>query len=175
MPDAAGDWVVAGTVVGIHGVRGEVKVAPEADRPGRLGELESVTVRLQDGRNLTTRVIGYRPYEGKGVDLLLLEGYDDRTKAATLRGAQLLVRQGDSPPLPEGEYYEWQIVGLPVVTTDGRDLGPVEEVLRTGANDVYVTRECLLPATAEVIRSIDLEAGRIVIEPVPGLLDGGEE
>ena len=174
-PPSPDDWVVVGTVTGVHGVRGEVKVAPTADRPGRLGELSSVTLALPDGRRFEACIVGYRPYEGKGVDLLIFEGFGDRTKAAALRGAQLLVGPGESPPPPEGEYYEWQIVGLPVVTTDGRDLGPVEEVLRTGANDVYVTRECLVPATADVIRSIDLQAGRIVIEPVPGLLEDAEE
>ena len=168
-----GDWVVVGTVTGVHGVRGEVKVLPTGERPGRLGELKSVTLALKSGRRVPARVVGYRPYEGKGVDLLIFEGYADRTAAGALTGAQVLVEAGESPPPPEGEFYEWQIVGLQVFTTDGRDLGAVEEVLHTGANDVYVTPEGLLPATAEVIKEIDLTARRIVVEPVPGLLDGG--
>lgn len=170
-PIPPGDWVVVGTVVGPHGVRGEVKVLPATDRPGRLGELESVTLSLRGGRQVLARVVNYRPYEGKGVDLLTFEGYANRTTAATLTGAHLLVKPEESPPLSEGEYYEWQLIGLRAITTDGRDLGVVEEILRTGANDVYVTSECLLPATAEVIKEIDLQARRIVVEPVPGLLD----
>jgi len=164
--------VVVGTVVGAHGVRGEVKVAPTAERPGRLGELRSVTLQLPDGRRWEARIVSHRTQEGKGVDLLRFEGYEDRTKAGALRGAQLLLAPEDTPSLPEGEYYEWQLVGAEVVTTDGRELGPVEEILRTGANDVLVTRAGLLPVTADVIRSIDLGARRIVIEPLPGLLDG---
>jgi len=167
-PPPSGEWVVVGTVTGTHGVRGEVKVLPTGERPGRLSELETVTLALRGGRRASARITGYRPYEGKGVDLLAFEGYPDRTAAEALVGAHLLVR-------PEGEYYEWQIIGLHVVTTDGRDLGVVEEVLRTGANDVYVTSECLLPATAEVVKEIDLAAGRMVIEAVPGLLEGSAE
>jgi 16S rRNA processing protein RimM len=174
-PIPPGDWVVVGTVVGPHGVRGEVKVRPAADRPGRLGELPSVTLALRGGRQVLARVSGYRPYEGKGVELLSFEGYADRTAAAALTGAHLLVRPEDSPALPEGEFYEWQLIGLRAVTTDGRDLGAVEEVLRTGANDVYVTSRGLLPATADVIKEIDLQARRIVVVPVPGLLDGSDE
>jgi 16S rRNA processing protein RimM len=174
-PLPPGEWVVVGTVTGTHGVRGEVKVRPTGEQPGRLGELETATLVLRGGRRLSARVTSYRPYEGKGVDLLAFEGYADRTAAEALVGAHLLVRPEESPRLEEGEYYEWQILGLRVVTTDGRDLGVVEEVLRTGANDVYVTSECLLPATAEVVKEIDLAGRRMVIEAVPGLLDGSAE
>ena len=173
-PVPPGEWVVVGAVTGAHGVRGEVKVLPTGERPGRLGELEAVTLVLRGGQRISARIVGYRPYEGKGVALLTFEGYADRTAAGALTGARLLVRPEESPRLPEGDYYEWQIVGLQVVTTDGRDLGVVEEVLRTGANDVYVTSECLLPATAEVIKEIDLPGRRMVVEPVPGLLNGEE-
>jgi 16S rRNA processing protein RimM len=172
-PDgAAGDWVVVGAVVGVHGVRGEVRVAPTAERPGRLGELRSVRLALPDGRTIEARIIDYRPYEGKGVGLLRFEGYEDRTKAGALRGAQLLVPPEASPPLPPGEYYEWQLVGLMAVTVDGRELGPVEEILQTGANDVFVTRTCLIPVIPDVIRSVDLPGGRIVVEPLEGMIDG---
>lgn len=165
------EWVVVGVVRGPHGIRGEVKVAPTADRLERLGELTRVTLALRNGKQVETRVQAYRPYEGKGVGLMIFEGYADRTAAETLRGARLLVPSSESPPLPEGEYYEWQLIGLQVITTDGRGLGVVEEILQTGANDVYVTAQCLVPATADVIKCIDLEAGKIIVEPMAGLLN----
>jgi len=169
-----GDWVIVGTVTAPHGVRGEVRVLPTAERPGRLCDLRTVTLALPNGRLLPVRLVGHRAHQGQGVDLLSFEGYTDRTAAESLRGALLLVAPGESPPLPEGEYYEWQIVGLRVVTTHGRELGVVEQVLRTGANDVYAVGEHLLPATAEVVKQINLAEQTMVVEPMPGLLDGEE-
>jgi 16S rRNA processing protein RimM len=70
------------------------------------------------------------------------------------------------------------IVGLTVEAEDGRRLGQIQEVLRTGANDVYVVAgplgELLIPAIADVVQSIDLEAGRVVVRPLPGLLPGDD-
>jgi 16S rRNA processing protein RimM len=175
LPQDDGDWVIAGMVVGLHGVRGEVKVVPTAERPGRLAALGAVTLRLPNGKLQEAQVVSYRPYEGKGVDLIVFEGYEDRTRARDLTNAQLLVKADECPPLPEGEYYDWQIVGLQVVTVGGRELGSVEEVLHTGANDVYVTPAGLLPATGETVKQIDLAAGRIIVDPLPGMLDGSDE
>jgi len=136
-----------------------------------LGQLTNVTLALPSSKRVPSRVRSYRPYEGKSVGLVVFEGYADRTTAKSLIGAHVLIPPHQSPPLPEGEYYEWQLIGLRVTTTDGRDLGAVEEILRTGANDVYVTSQCLVPATAEVIKDIDLDSGTMLIEPLPGLLD----
>ncbi len=164
-------WVIVGRITGPHGVRGEVRVAPQTDFPERLLELAEVTLRMPGGQLSTLAVTGARPNVGKGTVLLALEGYASRTEAEALRGALVLVRAEESPVLPEGQYYEWQIVGLKVVTTEGRELGVVREVIHTGANDVYVTDVCLLPAIDRVIKEVDLSAGRIVVEPLPGLLD----
>ena len=75
-----------------------------------------------------------------------------------------------------GEYYLHEIVGLAVEAEDGRALGQIQEVLRTGANDVYVVAgplgELLIPAIADVVRSIDVTAGRVIVRPLPGLLPG---
>lgn len=165
------EWVAIGVIVGAHGVRGELRVAPQSDIPGRLAGMEQVTLALPDGRRVEGRVEGIRPHTGKGVELVRLAGCANRTQAEALKGARLVVRREDSPKLPEGDYYDWQIIGLRAFTTDGRDLGQIREILRTGANDVYVTDEHLLPATAEVVKEIDPEGGRLVIEPLPGLLE----
>lgn len=170
-PSLSDGWVIVGRIVGAHGVRGEVKIAPETDFPERLAEFAEVTLLMPDGQLATVRVSGGRLHTGKGTVLLALAGYSTRTAAQTLRGALVLVRSTDSPLLPDGQYYEWQIVGLRVVTTDGRDLGVVREVIHTGANDVYATEVCLLPAVGEVIKEVDLTGGRMVVEPLPGLLD----
>jgi 16S rRNA processing protein RimM len=164
-------WVVVGRITGAHGVRGEVRVVPETDFPERLARLRNVTLLLADGVLQQVRIASGRPHTGKGTVLLALDGVTTRTDAEGFRGALLLVRPSESPSLSDGQYYEWQIIGLRAVTGEGRDLGVVREVIHTGANDVYVTDRCLLPAVEGVIKQVDLTAGRMVVEPLPGLLD----
>jgi 16S rRNA processing protein RimM len=77
--------------------------------------------------------------------------------------------------LPEGEYYHHQLIGLKVVSEQGKVLGKVTEILATGANDVYVVRaeigpEILIPAADEFVRAVDLEHGELQVRLVPGLL-----
>ncbi len=167
-PDA--DWVVVGTVATPHGVRGEVRVSPETDFPERLAHLGVVTLVLPNGKLREVTVTGGRWHAAKGAALLTFAGCASRTEAEALRGARIVVRPSDSPALPEGEYYDWQIVGLRVVTTDGRQVGTVREVIHTPANDVYATEDYLLPAIADVVKQIDLATRCLVIEPMPGLL-----
>ncbi len=171
VPTVPDGWVIVGRITGAHGVRGEVRVAPETDFPERLIELGEATLLLPDGKLKRVRVSGGRPHTAKAAVLLALGGFSTRTEADTLKGALVLARYEDSPVLPEGQYYEWQILGLRVVTADGRDLGIVQEVIHTGANDVYATEVCLLPAIGQVIKDVDLPAGRMVVELPPGLLD----
>ncbi len=76
-------------------------------------------------------------------------------------------------PLPEGQHYRFELVGLTVHTREGEEMGQIEDVFSTGSNDVFVIRgpegEVLLPATAEVIVAIDLDAGTMTVAPPPGL------
>jgi 16S rRNA processing protein RimM len=150
-------------------VRGELAVetfseAPDRFAPGR--ELCVVTVR--GGRWLAT-VTGAR--DPRGRLLLSLSGCETRAEADALRGAQLTIHPEMRAPLPDHTYYHDQLIGLQVVTTAGAPVGIISDILRTGANDVYVTAQALIPATHEVVRAVDLEAGTMTITPIPGLLD----
>jgi 16S rRNA processing protein RimM len=149
------------------GVRGAITVLPLTDRRQQFAAGRTVSVAGE------RRTIASARWQ-KGVVHLRLSGIDTRDAASTLRERLLTIPESELDPLPEGQYYRFQLIGLAVVSTDGEELGHVTEVLSTGANDVYVVRgargELLLPATDEVVREIDLEAGRILIEPLPGLL-----
>ena len=106
--------------------------------------------------------------------MLKLAGIDTRTEAETLRGRALTVPRSELRSLPEGEYYAFQLVGIEVVTTAGAGVGRIVDIMTTASNDVYVVEgergEILIPAIEDVVKSIDLETGRMVIEAIDGLL-----
>lgn len=98
----------------------------------------------------------------------------ERGAAERHRGLELFVPGSDLPRLAAGTYYHWEIVGLEVVTDEGESLGRVTEILKTGANDVYVVQtpgspEILIPAIEPVVREIDLEAGIMRVHLLAGL------
>jgi 16S rRNA processing protein RimM len=106
--------------------------------------------------------------------LLRLEGVEGRDAAERLRAETIFLRTDEQPPLPEGVYYTYQIEGLQVVTDDGAELGSITEIIKTGANDVYVVRsprgEILLPAIPEVIRDVRLEDHTMIVHLLDGLV-----
>ena len=166
-------FLTVGQVVGAHGVGGELKVEILSDDPQRFARLRRVFLGPDDEQPVACRVESTRLH-GSQV-LIKLEGCDDRTAALARRGTLLFVPLAEAIPLAEDEYFEHQIVGLEVWTDAGEFLGKVADILYTRANEVYVVqdastrREILLPAIEEVIRAIDLEAGRLVVHLMEGL------
>jgi 16S rRNA processing protein RimM len=166
-------FVAVGRVSTAWGVRGVIKVIPLVDKQERLASGRSVTVAGQ------RRTIENSRWQ-KGMAYLKLSGIDDRETAFALRGQLLTVPESELEPLGEGQYYRFQLVGLAVESTAGASLGHVTDVLGTGANDVYIVQgergEILIPATDDIVKEIDLEHGRMVIEEVPGLTpDAGKK
>lgn len=144
------------------GLAGEVEVQQLGDNPQRF---EPGSVMQAAGGEV--RVERMHP-AGRSALRLKLVGIDGREAAERLRGKYLEVAAGELAELPEGEYYEWQLVGLQVLDPQGRHLGRLEEVLEYPANDVYRVEgqqgELLVPAIREVVSQIDLEAGRMVVD-----------
>lgn len=165
-------YVVVGRIARPHGIRGELRLVPDTDFPERLSHLDEA-ILLKDGRPTAVRVASVRPH-GNGM-LIKLVGIDSKTSAMQWRGADLAVPRGRAAALPQGRHYVFDIVGLRVVTEDGQEVGTVQEILRTGSNDVYVVRgsgrEHLIPAISSVVIAIDPAAGCMVIRPLAGLLD----
>ncbi|MFN2464309.1 MAG: ribosome maturation factor RimM [Candidatus Dormibacteria bacterium] len=146
------------------GLSGEVEVEPLGDNPGRFSPGSALLVASR-----TVRVERVSPTGG--LLRVRFHGIDDRDAADSIRGKYLEVDSSDLPDLPDGAYYEWQLVGLEVVDGSGAPLGRLEEVLEYPANDVYrvagATDELLVPAVREVVRSVDLESGRMVVDLPP--------
>ncbi len=158
-------FVAVARILGAWGVQGDVSIEPLASR-----KVLSPTRRVRVGG----RDSHIERVRGAGRTFLKLNGIDDRESAAALRGAYILVPERDLEPLPEGEYYRYQLIGLRVVTTDGRDLGRITDLISAKENDVIVATgpggENLIPVIEDIIQEIDVEAGKVTIEAVPGLL-----
>ena len=159
-------YVAAGRLLRVRGVRGEVLVEP-------LAPHES----LSAGTGVTVSGREYKIERARSEGRFLrvkLAGVNTRENAQALRGAYLQVREADLAALPEGEYYRFQLIGLNVNSVDGRSLGQVTDVLSAPENDIYVVSgpsgEVLIPAVDDVVQDIDLSAGYITIEIIPGLL-----
>ncbi len=164
------DWVVVGVIAGAFGVRGELKVDLYTDFPDRFTPQQ--IVYLGDDHRPAT-VLAVRPIGDRLA--LYLDGVASRDAAQALFDVPICVRRSEVMPLPEGRYYHDQIIGLEAYTTGGQHLGAIVEVLATGSNDVYVARmgatEVLIPALKDVVRSIDLQNKRLIVEPIEGLLE----
>lgn len=165
MAEQAAGLVTMGRVNGLFGVKGWVKVYSYTQPVEQIVEYdpwylyvggEWRPMKLETGRR-----------HGKGV-VVRLEACDDREQAAALIGADIAVRREQLPKLPPGEYYWADLVGLSVINLEGVELGKVDHLFETGANDVIVVRddrERLIPfIQGDVVTEIDLEGGVLRVD-----------
>ncbi len=191
--------IIVGEITRSHGLSGAVRVFPVTDFPDHLLDLARVVVvrgvttrparsrrhpprdrsaasrsgsrRRPTERATETRYFRVEQAEAAGRFVVMkLSGIETPEAAEALRGATIRISSDDARPLPPGQYYVFQIVGLRVRTPDGRVLGRVADVLRTGSNDVYVVRtdgasDLLLPAVDGVVQRIDLGAAEMIVSP----------
>jgi 16S rRNA processing protein RimM len=164
-------YLAVGRLRRTHGLKGEIVCEILTDFPERLRK--GALVYLGDDR-LPLSIRSRRNHQNHL--LLAFDGYHTSEEAGALRNQIVYVLANDRPALPEGEYYHHQLLGLAVVTEDGRSLGRVVEILETGgASDVLVVRpdfgpQALIPVVEEFVPRIDLQAGVITVRPIPGLL-----
>jgi 16S rRNA processing protein RimM len=166
------EWATIGKVVALFGIHGELKVLLLTDIPNRFAELDAVHAGPEHTRYPIQSV---RPYKGEMV-VLKLAGIDDANAAEPLRNLDLQIPESKLAKLPPDSYYQHDILGLRVLTMDGRDLGPIIDIIVTGSNDVYTIKtpegkQILIPAIKDVIKQVDLIRRTMYIDPLPGLLD----
>ena len=164
-------FVSLGKIIKTQGLKGEFRVFPHGGESENLAALGRVTVADPAGNRFAAKLISCRP---KGpVFILRVEGIDSIEQAERLVGGEVLALQEDLEPLPEGEFYWYELVGMDVTTEEGRLLGRVESIIPTGANDVLqVTgsgREWLLPYIDDVVLNVDREAKKITVRLLAGL------
>lgn len=164
------EFLEAGKIVTTHGIRGEVKIMPYTDTPELLAEFD----RLFMGRNKDEVTI-VRSRVFKNMVIAKIEGVDTPEDAEKLRN-KLLYMHRDDIELGEDTYFIQDLIGMEVRDADSDELyGVIDDVMQTGANDVYVVKsadkELLVPAIADVVISTDIDGNVMTIRPLDGLFD----
>lgn len=169
---APDDLLLIGQFTLPHGVRGQIKLHAITDQPENLRRVKTIFVGDERKPYRLQRAAEHKA----AVMIVTLTEITTRDQAETLRGLEVYIRQADAAPLAEDEYFLHDLPGLRVETVAGEHLGAVKEVIETGANEVLVVTkpqggEVLIPMIKDVVKQLEIAAGRIVIEPLPGLLD----
>lgn len=164
------EYLEAGKIVNIHGIRGEVKIMPYCDSPELLCEFD----RLFLGKSLKEIYI-QRSRVQKNTIICKIEGIDTPEQAEKLRN-QMLYMHRDDLELDENTYFIQDLIGMTVKDADtGEIYGTIDDVLQTGANDVYSIKKgdksYLIPAIADVVVDTDIDSGIMTIRLLEGLLD----
>ncbi len=158
-----------GQIVNTHGLRGEVKVYPWCDDPEIFHELAFVCIGDKEYDIERSRL-------QKNMVILKLAGIDNINDAEMYRNKTLTVPREELGDLPEGAYYICDLLGCRVVTVDGTNLGNIDDVIKTGSNDVYSVRndmgkQVLIPVIDDVVKNVNLEDKLITVELLKGLID----
>lgn len=160
------EYIVVGHVIKAWGIKGAVKVEVLTDFPDRFAPGKQVYI---DGHPLTIE----RSHPHKDRLIVKLCTINDLATASKLQERDIEIPIQEAHALPPGEYYRFQVMGLDVWGTNEEPVGKIEDILPTGSNDVYIVRgphgEVLIPATEDVVKSIDLENGRMIIRIIDGL------
>ena len=166
-----------GRVVKPHGLRGKIKVEYFGDDLDQFRFYKKVLIGDRTGRLETFEVLEVIPQPPRLI--LRLKGIERLEDAEILVGKEILIRKEALPVLSEDEYYWMEILGMVVETEEGKKIGNVKEIFSTGANDVYVVEgkrgEIFLPATEEVIQSIDRKRRVMKIIRMEGLWEKEDE
>lgn len=162
-----------GVITSPHGIQGEVKVFPTTDDINRFKKLKEVF--LDTGRE---RVLLHveRVKFFKGMAILKFKEFSSINEVEQYRKKDLYVSRDQAVKLEPNENFIADLIGLSVVTDQGEEFGTVKDILQTGANDVYVIdgtdgKEYLFPSIRECILDVDLEAGKVLVHILDGLLD----
>lgn len=150
--------------MGAFGLNGQVKVNPLTDFPSRF----DVGSRLRLGETWT-EVQSVRWKDGRPT--LKLEGVNTINEAQALQWEYLLVPASSLPQMSQDEFLLDDLLGLPVVTVQGLNLGIVDDVMSLPAQDILVVNEIMIPLVKEFVKDIDLDAGLITVELIPGMLE----
>lgn len=162
-----------GVISSTHGVKGEVKVFPTTDNVEHFRKIKEII--LDTGKEqISLEIQGVKFF--KQMVILKFKGIDNINDIEKYKGKDLLIHKENAAKLQEGEYFIFDLVGCTVHDEENVELGELTEVLKTGANDVYVVKgkngkEILLPVIKDCILQVDIENKKIKVHVLPGLLE----
>ncbi|MBI3456428.1 MAG: 16S rRNA processing protein RimM [Candidatus Rokubacteria bacterium] len=168
------ELIAVGRIVRPQGRRGEVRVEPLTDEPGRLAELrECYLVPPAGGEQRRVETVWF---QGE-VPVLKLAGADSLDAAEALAGRLVSISRAAVRPLPPGHFYCFELIGCTVRTPEGALLGTLADVMGGEHHDLWVLRagerEHLIPAVSEIVERVDLDERVVVVRPPEGLLELG--
>lgn len=168
------NWYNVGKIVNTHGIRGEVRVISSTDFPEERYAVGNKLSLFKDGKKpLVLTIASHRQH--KNFDLLTFEGYLTIEMVQDFRDGILKVSENQLSDLEGDEYYFHEILGCTVFGLDGHEIGVVTDILQTGANDVWTVKPAkgkahYIPYIEDVVKEIDVDEKKIVIEVLDGLL-----
>ena len=166
------EYLEIGQIVNTNGLKGLVTVNPFTDDITRFEDLETVYILYHNELiKMTIEDVKYK----KNQVLLKFKGIDTIEEAEKYRECYIKIDRKDAVELPKDTYFIADLLGLEVFTSDNKFLGKIDDVFQTGSNDVYVVKDekgkqILLPAISDVVKKVDLENKKIVIELIEGLI-----
>lgn len=169
----ADELLLIGTVVNVVGLRGMLRMSMASSEPEFLARTQPMLYSHDGKRSFRLRSLTH--YKGT-LYTATLGGVATRDHADALRNTDLYILQKDAAPLGEDEYFIHDLPGIAVYDVAGVQIGTVQEVINTGASDVMVIArpgmdDALVPMVKAFVQHIDVAHKRIVITPIPGLLD----
>ncbi len=163
-------WIA--TIVGAHGIKGAVKARYFSNTPDFY--LEKKKFFLEKDEVLSPLNI-IRIYQSKNCWIILFDKINSRNEAEVLKGCRLLLPDDQLKPLEYNEIFLHQIIGCRVENKKGQILGKITDILETGANNVYEVSNgnsaFLVPDVRHVVLELNVETQRMIIDPLPGLID----
>ena len=172
MTDKSSEWFAVGSIVAVHGLRGDLKVRPLTADSDAL--VSASRLLLVDRKGHQLPVVPLRVVAHKGNYLLRLHGMEHIDAVEGLVGREVRMLYEDLPELADDEHYWHQLQGLRVVDRQRGELGQLDDLLATGAHDLYVVNgrfgEVLIPAVGRFVLDIDLDAGVMSVDLPEGLV-----
>lgn len=155
-------FITIGEIVNTHGINGELKILPMTDDLKRFRKLKKVYIDNEEKTVVWCKLLSDKA-------ILKIEGIDTMNDAIKYKTKFIKVTREDAVKLPEGRYYEADIIDCTVEDENGVYLGKINEIIHTGSNDVYWIKgekELLIPALKSIVTKMDVENGKVIIRPL---------
>lgn len=169
------NYLEVGQIVNTHGLKGFLKVVPYTDDMERFEEFKKIII-VYDKKDIEFEIEKVKYF--KGTVILKLKGVEHINEAEKYKNCFLKIRREDAKKLEENTYFIADLIGLKVYSEEDKEIGTLVEVFPTGSNDVYVVKDSnnkqiLLPAIRSVIKKVDIEAEKIIVDVNGGVMPNG--